>query len=76
MILVIEMILNLTTVKHHSGKKIQSLIEIWEFYLRGYLIIDLLGVIILVCNIFSTSTYLNYLKIIILMKIGQCLDKI
>lgn len=74
--LVIEILLNLCTVKHYSGKKIQTLREIWEFYLKGYFIIDLLGVIILVCNIFTSSPHLNYLKIIILLKLGQCVDKI
>lgn len=75
LILFIEILINLTTVKYHSGKKIQTLFEIWQFYLRGYFVIDLLGVIVLFCNIFTYSPHLNYLKVLILLKIPQCIDK-
>jgi hypothetical protein len=70
-----EIFVNLTTVKYHSGKKIKALFEIWQFYLKGYLVVDLLGVIVLLCNILTSSPHLNYLKVLILFKIPQCIDK-
>lgn len=72
----VELLVNLTTVKYSSGKKLRSFLEIWRFYARGSLAIDLSTTLILFAGTLVESPLLVYLKMLIFLRIPQCLDRI
>ena len=64
------------TVKQRSGKKVSKLIDIWGLYKKGYMIPDLISIVVLVVNILTNESWVNYLKILILIKVFHHLDKL
>ncbi len=51
------------------------LMEIWNNYAQGYLVIDCLGAMILLLNLIVRWEGALYFKIVLLLKIPQCVKK-
>ena len=72
----LEIILNLVTVKYSSGKRIEVIRDIIEHYRSRNLWIDCVSFIILLIDISTTAKFIPYLRIFIIFKLPQCLEKI
>lgn len=71
-----EMVYNALTIKSYAGRKLKTFEEILTHYFQTNLLVDLLNIIILVVDVSSTWTFMNYARLFILTKLPQCLDKI
>jgi hypothetical protein len=71
-----EIVFYSITIKSKSGKKLKSIKSILEYYLEEALVIDLLNLIILTASLYERWETLIYIRLFIITKIPQCLEKL
>ena len=59
-----------------AGKKITHFREIAEYYLHQNLFVDLLSTFIMLVDISSDLKAMVYLRLLIILKLPQCMGKI
>jgi hypothetical protein len=62
-------------VKRQPGKKIQTLIELWQNYLNGSFLVDILVAFVMVINICASNSAIASFKVLIFLKIPHSLGK-
>lgn len=72
----LEIGLNLITVKFEDGKKLSNIRDIWDFYLQDSFVIDLISVIILFMDLFLNLEFTIYLRLFIFVKLSRGLEKV
>jgi nucleoid DNA-binding protein len=72
----LEIVLGLVTVKSAAGKKVELVREIVVFYLHSSLWVDAASLLILVVDLVLDDPAISYLRLFIIFKLPQCLDKI
>lgn len=72
----LEIILNLISIKSESGKQITVIKEIIIYYANRSFIIDIISLIILLVDILTSLTGISYLRLFIFFKLPGCLNKI
>ena len=71
-----EIALNFGTVKYTLGKKLETVREIGQDYLRHKFAIDCLNFVALLAYILTRSQSVGYLRLVALLKIPDCLERI
>ena len=68
--------MNFVTVKFEEGKKLSTFREIWRFYLKDNVLIDFISLIVLLLDLFFDLQVTIYLRLFIIVKLSQGLEKI
>ena len=71
----LEIVYNCLTVKANAGKKLTTYEEILNYYLRTNMIIDLVSLMILLVDCGSQIEGMDFLRLFIIAKLPQCLEK-
>lgn len=71
----LEIVYNCLTVKANAGKKLITYEEILNYYLRTNMIIDLVSLMILLVDCSSKIQGMEFLRLFIIAKLPQCLEK-
>lgn len=72
----IQIVMNFVTVKFEEGKKLSTFREIWRFYLKDNFLIDFISLIVLLLDLFFDLQVTIYLRLFIIVKLSQGLEKI
>lgn len=72
----VEFAINLATVKVYQGRKLTTIREIWIYYWHSYLLIDVINILILVFDLSSSWQALKVLRLFILAKMPQSLERL
>ena len=74
----LEVVLNFVTVRFSLGKKLHTLREITQDYMKESLVVDLLSFVIMLLNSLTNSQVLllNICKVFILFKLPHWFEKI
>ncbi len=64
------------TVKFANGRKIDVFKDIWIYYLKNNFGVDFISFLILVIDVAFTFQGIGYLRLFVIFKLPQCLDKI
>ena len=62
-------------MKRQPGKKIQTLIELWQNYLSASFLVDLLVAFVMVINMCASNSAVASFKVLIFLKIPHSLGK-
>ena len=67
--------MNFLTIKSAAGKKLSILRDISKHYINDSFSIDILSVCLLILDIFVDVWFTSYLRLIIILKLPKCLEK-
>ena len=71
-----EMVYNCVTIKTSGGKKFVSYADILDYYSRNNLIVDSISFLILLIDCTTALNAMIYLRLFIITKLPQCLEKL
>lgn len=71
----IEIVYNCLTVRASAGKKLVTYREILEHYLHTNLMVDLISFLILMVDCNTEMPYMEFMRLFIIAKLPQCLEK-
>ena len=70
------MMISATTVRLVAGKKISYFREIAEYYLHHNFLPDVICILTMLVDTSSDLDVMRYLRLLIILKVPQCLNKI
>lgn len=72
----LEMVVEFLTIKISAGRKLTLFAEIWEYYRVNGFWIDLANFLCLILDIALDNGYTKYMRLLVVVKIPQCLGRV
>ena len=71
-----EIVYNSVTIKTSGGKRFVSYADILDYYSRNNLVVDSISFLILLIDCTTSLNAMIYLRLFIITKLPQCLEKL